>query len=296
VPITAPPEDQVHGVSPSTAVPPAGATHHEFQADCAVTHRAPDDPIGFPGEPGTSHDHTFLGNPSTDAFSTTGSLSAATTTCRVPMDKSAYWIPTMFDGDRPVLPVGQQVIYYKSGVFDYTSVRPFPRGLRFVAGSPRASAADFARGSVEGYECGNSYRNDDFTTMRACPAGTEVNVRYQAPSCWDGVHLFLPDESHLVYPVPGRYGRAICPASNPVAVPMLEVKMAFPVDGDVSRVRLSSGPGYSFHDGFIDAWDPATLRALVTHCIDGGLQCDARGFDQYKPDRGAALTGDYRLP
>ena len=298
VPVTAPPQDQVHGVTPSTAEPDTSPTHHEFQANCSVTHHRPDDPIVFPGRAGASHDHTFLGNPSVDAASTVQTLRAATTTCKVPEDKSAYWMPTMYDGNTPVLPVGPQVIYYKSGVYDYTSVRPFPTGLRFVAGSPSATITDFATatGAVEGFECGNSSRNWDFTTMTACPHGSRVNVRYQAPSCWDGIYLYKPDGSHLVYPVAGRYGRKVCPASNPVAVPMLEFKMAFPVDGDVSRVRLASGHGYSFHYDFFNAWDPATLRALVTHCIDGGLQCDPRGYDQYKPGRGAALTEDYRLP
>ena len=296
--ITAPVRDQVRGVTPSTAVPSQAPTHHEFQANCTVTHHRPDDPIVYPGQAGASHDHTFLGNPSVNARTTTASLRAATnTTCKVPEDKSAYWMPTMYDGDTPVLPVGPQVVYYKSGVFDYTSVRPFPTGLRYVVGSPSASMADFAQGSVEGFECGNSSRNYDFATMTDCPAGSRVNVRYQAPSCWDGVHLDSPDhKSHIVYPVAGRYGRKVCPASHPVAVPMLEFKMAFPVDGNVSRVRLASGRGYSFHYDFFNAWDPATLRALLTHCINGGLQCDARGFDLYKPGRGAALTEDYRLP
>ena len=295
--IEAPPQDQVRGVTPSTAVPDQSPTHHEFQANCSVTHHAPDDPIVFPGQPGASHDHTFLGNPSVNADTTVASLRAATTTCKVPEDKSAYWMPTMLDGDRPVLPVGPQVIYYKSGVFDYTSVRPFPTGLRYVVSSPSATMAQFAAGSVEGYECGNSSRNYDFTTMTNCPAGSQVNVRYQAPSCWDGIHLDSPDhQSHIVYPVEGQYGRKVCPAANPVAVPMLEFKMAFPIDGNVSRARLSSGRGYSFHYDFFNAWDPATLKALVDHCIDGGLQCNARGFDLYKPARGAALTEDYRLP
>lgn len=298
VTITAPPEDQVRGVTPSTAVPDTSPTHHEFQANCSVTHRRADDPIVFPNKLGASHDHTFLGNPSVNAASTVTSLRAATTTCKVPEDRSAYWMPTMFDGDKPVLPVGPQVIYYKAGVFDYTSVRPFPTGLRYVVGSPSATMDQFRNspGAVEGFECGNSSRNYDFTTLTSCPTGSQVNVRYQAPSCWDGVHLYEPDGSHIVYPVDGQYGRKVCPASNPVAVPMLEFKMAFPVDGNVSRVRLASGRGYSFHYDFFNAWDPATLTALVRHCINGGLQCNTRGFDLYKPARGAALTEDHRLP
>jgi hypothetical protein len=88
----------------------------------------------------------------------------------------------------------------------------------------------------------------------------------------------------------------ICPADHPVALPMIEFKMAFPASGDMSAVRLSSGRGYSFHYDFFTAWDPATQAALVGHCINGGLQCDARGYDQSHPEAGAALNDRYELP
>lgn len=270
-------------------------THHEFQVNCSVTRRLSDDPIVFPGQPGASHNHTFLGNTTTDAHSTTETLLAAgsgATSCLAPDDLSAYWFPTLFDGDQAVTPIGRQVVYYKSGVLDYTSVLPFPQGLRFVVGDPMATREEFreAPGAVEGWECGDSYHNWDFPTN--CPEGTQLNVRYQAPSCWDGVHLDSADhKSHMAYPVDGA-----CAGSHPVPVPMLEFKIAFPADGDVSDVRLASGRGFSWHYDFFNAWDPPTLEALVEHCINGGLQCDPRGFDQYKPDRGAALGEDYRLP
>ncbi|MFK4599895.1 hypothetical protein RKD30_006562 [Streptomyces pristinaespiralis] len=35
---------------------------------------------------------------------------------------------------------------------------------------------------------------------------------------------------------------------------------------------------------------------MVDHCIVGGLQCDARGYDQNHPEAGAALNADYQLP
>ncbi|GHH93123.1 hypothetical protein GCM10017779_35800 [Streptomyces capillispiralis] len=148
----------VTGVTPSTKEPPR-RYFHEFQANCSVTHTAPDDPIVYPRQPGRSHDHTFMGNTTTEAHSTTASLAAGTTTCLAPGDRSAYWMPTMYDGDTPVLPVGPQVIYYKAGVTDYTSVRPFPKGLRYVVGSPLQSARQFRDhpGFVEGWECGDSF-------------------------------------------------------------------------------------------------------------------------------------------
>jgi hypothetical protein len=286
----------VTGVTPSSATPPATdppTTHHEFQANCAVSRtNLPDDPIIFPNLPGASHSHTFMGNTTTTAATTLASLNAGGTSCITPGDKTAYWMPTLYHGDTAVQPVGRQVIYYKSGVIDYRSVRPSPPGLRYVVGSPAATLDEFrnAPGAVEGWECGDSVRNWDFPA--SCPAGSQLNIRYQAPSCWDGIHLDTPDhKSHMAYPTVG-----ICPASHPVAVPMVEFKMAFPVSGNMANVRLASGRAYSFHYDFYNAWDARTLNALVTHCINGGLQCDPRGFDQYKPNRGAALNANYVLP
>jgi hypothetical protein len=262
---------------------------HEFQANCSVTRNLPDDPIVFFGQPGASHMHTFMGNTTTDANTTLASLQAGGTSCKVPGDKSGYWMPTMYNSNQPVMPIGPQVIYYKSGVIDYTSLRPFPAGLKFVVGSPTNTAAQFMNESEQGWECGNSAFNPTFPE---CIAGAELNVRFQSPSCWDGKHLDSPDhKSHMAYPVAGR-----CTAAHPIALPMLEFKMAFPAGMDTSQVRLSSGAGYSFHYDFFNAWDPATLDALVKQCINGGLQCNARGFDETQPGRGAALTEQYTLP
>ncbi|MEV6609338.1 DUF1996 domain-containing protein [Kutzneria sp. NPDC051319] len=272
-------------------------THHEFQADCTITHHQPDDPIVFPNQPGASHDHTFLGNTTTNAATTLNSLLAAgtgATTCLAPDDLSAYWFPTLYNGNQPILSTWSQVVYYKSGILDYTKVQPFPQGLKFVVGDMMATQDQFqhAPGAIEGWECGDSFHNWDFPSY--CTDGTQANIRYQAPSCWDGVHLDSADhKSHMAYP---DRVTLTCPADHPVPVPMLEFKIAFPVSGDMSQVHLASGRGYSWHYDFFNAWDPPTLAALVKHCINGGLQCDSRGFDLYKPDRGAALGPDYRLP
>ena len=288
---------QVTGVTPSTANPPP-RYFHEFQANCSVTHTAPDDPIVYPGQAGRSHDHTFMGNRSTNANSTTDSLYGGGTTCKAPGDASAYWMPSLFKGEQKILPVGPQVIYYKTGVTDYTSVRPFPKGLRFVVGNPMQSAQEFRDhpGWVEGWECGESFKNVDFPSN--CPVGSQLNLRMQAPSCWNSLYLDTPDhKSHMAYPeVKAGTNDDVCPASHPVALPMVEFKMAFPADGDMSQVRLASGRGYSFHYDFFNAWEERTLKAMVDHCIVGGLQCDPRGYDQSYPERGAVLNAEYRLP
>ncbi|WP_405150050.1 DUF1996 domain-containing protein [Sphaerisporangium sp. NBC_01403] len=285
------------GGSGSTPIPSPTftdlVTHHEFQANCSFTQNRPDDPIVFPGLPGASHMHTFVGNTTTNASSNLTSLLAGGTSCTNPHDKSAYWFPSFYNGNTLVQPTGLQVIYYKSGILEYWRVQNFPQGLRFVVGSPSATLEQFrdSPGAVEGFECGNISKVWDIPT--SCPAGSQVNVRFQAPSCWNGVDLDSADhKSHMAYPVNGY-----CPATHPVAVPMLEFKIAFPASGDLSQARLASGRGYSWHYDFFNAWDNmAILNALVTHCINGGLQCDPRGYDLYHPNRGAALTPNFELP
>ena len=78
--------------SARTPAPVTGnpVTGPEFHATCTVSHHAKDDPIVFPGLVGASHHHTFLGNRTTDACSTTASLTAATTmSCEPAGDLSA---------------------------------------------------------------------------------------------------------------------------------------------------------------------------------------------------------------
>ncbi len=262
---------------------------HEFQADCTINRVAHDDPIVFPRQPGVSHMHTFMGGRA-NAFSTTGKLTSASTSCSVPADHSGYWFPAMYLGNRLIKAQGPQIVYYKAGIRAYNTIRAFPGGLRFVVGSPAATEYQFEhRSGASGWSCGNSYDNWDFPA--SCPGGSKLIVRYQAPSCWDGRHLDKPDhKSQMAYPVDGR-----CPSSHPVALPMLEFKIAYPVFGDLSGLRLSSGRGYSWHADFFASWNMTTEEALVTQCINGGGQCDARGYDQHKPGRRQVLNGRYQL-
>lgn len=168
----------VTGVVPSKAEP----THryfHEFQANCSVSHTRPDDPIVYPGQPGKSHDHTFMGNTTTNAASTTASLDSGRTTCRAPGDKSAYWMPTLLKGNTPVLPVGPQVIYYKAGVTDYTSVRSFPKGLRFVVGSPcsrRPTSATTAASWRAGSAATASSTSTSRSSVRTGPTSSSTSA------------------------------------------------------------------------------------------------------------------------
>ncbi len=247
--------------------------YHEFQVNCPAVRHAKDDPIIYPGQPGASHNHTFFGNTTTNAFTTEATLEAGPTSCQFAGDKSGYWTPTLYAKGQIVDP-DYAIVYYKSGIDNYPSVQPFPKGLKLIAGFAMAkSTADFP-GT---WSCGNSINQKDFPST--CPPGTKLIARLQAPSCWDGKNLDSANHrDHMAYPVHGG-----CPSDHPVPVPMLEFKIPYNVNGTNMQLALASGPGYTFHEDFFAAWDPAQQSTLVDRCIHGGRQCASSGYDPHKP-------------
>src|SRR5262245_61740547 len=76
-----------------------------FVSGCRFSHRNTDDPIVYPGQPGKSHDHTFIGNDSTNAFSTVETMLGASSSCRREGDTAGYWVPTLISPDgKPIVP------------------------------------------------------------------------------------------------------------------------------------------------------------------------------------------------
>jgi hypothetical protein len=253
--------------------PPPRAGFHEFPANCTVTHRLNDDPIVFPGLPGASHNHTFVGNPTTPAATTPPALLGGPTSCQDPKDASSYWFPTLLQNGVPVAPE-RVTVYYKSGVSDYRTVRPFPAGFRLVVGDARATSVTAFKGT---WTCGGHLFTD---IPSSCPAGSSLIVRLMAPSCWDGVNLDSPNhKSHMVYPVSG-----VCPADHPAPLPMLQMKVPYKLPGgNTSGLTYSSGPSFTFHYDFMNGWDPARQAQVISHCVNGGRQCNGLGIDRHKP-------------
>ncbi|MFC8537759.1 DUF1996 domain-containing protein [Streptomyces sp. NPDC057249] len=245
----------------------------EFLAECPYTHRAPDDPIVFPGLPGASHMHSFFGNDSTNGHSDLASLEKARSTCSPDIDLSSYWVPTLYDGDRAVEPTGTTFYYLGEGVRDdvIRQIRPFPRGLRIVAGNARATGPN--DNTISRWSClhhGEVNPSHDFVN---CPADAMLESYLDFPQCWNGKDLDSPDhKSHMSYPVNGE-----CPATHPVPVPKLRQVLRYPVNGDPSRFRLASGPGYTMHGDFFNVWPEAELAQRVRDCINAIIKCGADG-------------------
>ena len=240
-----------------------------FISACRFSHRAADDPIIYPGKPGLSHDHSFVGNTSTGAFSTLASLRATgTTTCQRPGDTAAYWVPTLIVDGKAVAPRGA-TIYYRRRTTDH--VQPFPQGLKMIAGDSHSMTPQSLR--VAFWNCGVQTMIPPSSTAPACPdeRGSGLRLHVNFPSCWDGRQLDSTDhQSHMAYSRAGS-----CPATHPVSVPAISLIYRYPVVGE-HAIALTSGGEYSGHADFFNAWNPHTLARLVDSCLNALRHC-ARG-------------------
>jgi hypothetical protein len=250
--------------SASPASPPLNGI--QFISVCGFSHRGPDDPIVYPNRPGVSHDHTFVGNTSTDAFSTPTSLRAAGTTCSRRGDTAAYWAPTLLFRGSPVVPV-DAIVYYRRT--SNAKVRPFPFGLRMVAGNSHAfTPQSFI---VTAWDCGDATDVPRSSTIPLCPTGSNLRLRVNFPDCWDGKNLdSLDHQRHMAYSSGGR-----CPRSHPVPVPAISLILRYPTPAanGPTDAYLASGGQLSAHADFINSWDEVALTKLVNNCLNKYRHC-----------------------
>jgi hypothetical protein len=243
-----------------------------FVSACTFSHRGPDDPIVKPDQPGASHSHDFFGNVTTAANSTFDSLRLGSTTCSRPKDTAAYWAPTLLLDGQAVTPIGINA-YYRTGRRDPAAIQPFPSGLKIVAGNSKATGPQSAR--VVTFSCRGMTepKQASSSVVPTCATGRGLGLAMSIhfPDCWNGKDLDSADhQSHMAYSV-----RGVCPAGYPVSVPALTVHVKYAIAGGPG-VSLSSGPAYTAHADFFNAWDQAELTKLVRNCINAQVECGAR--------------------
>jgi hypothetical protein len=245
----------------------------KFESVCFYDHSAKDDPIVFPGQPGASHLHDFISNNTTNANTTLASLQAGSTNCMNTFDKAAYWAPTMLlgatinsmgmvVGGTPIHPSSVTVYYLSNGK---NNTQPFPLGIKLIAGNSHATSPAQEHNVLWG--CSTSAPT--LPQAPKCGTSEHLHVRVNFADCWDGVHLDSVDHvSHVAYSVNG-----VCPAGFPVPVPQLSILLKYPYN-DGTKVLMSSGPTYTQHADFFNAWDVNEMAKLTKICLDANVQCN----------------------
>jgi hypothetical protein len=266
-----------------------------FRMFCQFSHVGFVDPIVAPGDAAFMHLHMFFGNTAVDQDSTYTSLrSTGNSTCDGgPLNRTAYWMPAVFDGqDRVVVPSRFELYYKAENAADPARVRAKPNGLRMVAGAPDTRVFDWRCGGRSG------------TTIPNCGSGERLTVSVRFPYCWDGKNLDSPDHrSHMAYGTNNTWGP--CPTSHPVHLPELTEFAHFDDVSNTGNWYLStdrmdpSSPapnGSTMHADWFGAWDNDIQNRWVTNCIQArrnasnGNLCDGEQLLQ-----APAYTGPDRL-
>lgn len=275
----------------------------QFRIQCQPSHFSTEDPIVFPGEPGSGHLHMFFGNLLADADSTGNSLlEAGASTCQGgELNRSAYWMPAMVDADGAVIHPEAITLYYKSHRVDDLD-GTYPHGLQMAAGFNKQGTHNQSFRASERLSWG-CYNGSSTTAIRAsipgtvsapCPAGQPIQATIQFPQCIaveDGEPVLTStnfvDHTLMLFSESGNYGDQgkSCPASHPYRVPQISYLVRWPtveyVNGrpdrsrpiDVSGWRLSSDhhdsdPGGSLHADWLGAWNLQTNESWLEGCFD----------------------------
>ncbi len=263
----------------SSAYEPSG----NFRLICGYSHLANDDPIVYPGQPGRSHLHMFFGNREADANSTYKSLrQSGDSSCQGgPINRSAYWMPALFDGNGEVVIPEFISVYYKGPGHsingDRVDVVELAPGLQMIAG---AKPSDPDAPSRHQWYC--EFSQNKARTIPNCSPNELVGVVLPFPSCWNGVTIDSGDHrSHLAY-ISYENGSALCPRTHPISIPEFTLGAWFEHDGNSANWHLSSdrvpgmprhANGSSFHSDWLGAWDPDIMTTWTDRCINGLLNC-----------------------
>ena len=252
-------------------------------------HRNSDNFITSPRLPnGAHHVHDYVGNTSTDRYSTNESLAAASTTCQRG-DKSVYFWPVLRDirssgedADRPgggrdgnqgrILSPDDVSVEFLGN--PQASVVSMPRFLRVVTGDAKAvTNGPLASKARARWTCSGTPGRASFTHYPLCPAGQLVERIGEYPSCWSGTDTDSENHrTHVTFPDPAT---GACPTGT-VPIPRLRITVAysvppgrsFAVDTFPDQQRKAVTDHFDFENLM-----PDSLMRFVVDCINSGRTC-----------------------
>ncbi|GGR08003.1 DUF1996 domain-containing protein [Streptomyces netropsis] len=250
-------------------------------------HFNPDNVIVTPGvRNGAHHMHDYVGNKSTDAFSTDNSLAAAGTTC-TNGDKSSHYWPVLRVLDGKVAPDANApggghdgnmgtVLRPASVTLQFrgnpvTKVTAMPRFLRVITGDAKALTNGVANANAS-WSCAGFENRQLKDKYPICPNGAQVVRTFAFQNCWDGRNT--DSANHRTHVAFARADGS-CPRGFK-AIPQLVQRITYDVPAGVP-FAVDSFPEQlhkpvTDHGDFINVMSDA-LMARATACINGGRTC-----------------------
>lgn len=261
---------------------------------CTLAKTGMFDPIVYAGKAGVGHFHAFYGNTSIVPSSTTESLVAAgNSTCMGgTANRTAYWVPMMVTEQGAMIASDSMIIYYKAGYqSDPRNIREIPVGLRLIAGSMSATAANSypSQYYAEEWSCESRYVGSQSIPDCRTDGTDRVTLHINFPACWNGRDLDSPDhKSHMAYPIfSNTTNGSKCPTTHPVQIPTITEIFAWkiPAGSVMAKWRLSNEialpatarGGFGAHADWMNGWDQAIHRAFVVNCLNARKDCQV-GF------------------
>ena len=246
---------------------------HGFRFFCVPSHFSYNDPIVYPGQDGAAHLHMFFGNTDVDAFSTSESIvNLGNSTCDGGItNRSAYWIPALYNEDNQVVLPSVITLYYKSWVSDRSVIQPIPAGLQILAN-------DKVKGST-GVVVSTVDREIWKGTIRVYEHDNSLHIEIRFPDC---VAVDADRKPVLTSPSGTRhvaYSSGSCPLSHPYTIPQLTQIISWNDISFASEWRLSSDlmkdspKGTTMHADYVAAWTEDAARTMSDCVRDGYREC-----------------------
>ncbi|MEU4404664.1 DUF1996 domain-containing protein [Streptosporangium sp. NPDC023963] len=254
-----------------------------FTSRCGTNrngHRNSDNFIVAPGVTnGAHHVHDYVGNLSTDGFSTDQSLAAAGTTCAL-NDRSVYFWPVLRDrtsdanADDPdgnvgtIMQARQVNLQFRGN--PVSRVSPMPRFIRMITGDAKA-ATNGGANALAKWSC-TGFTNRITTKYPLCPRGSQLVRILDFPSCWDGQNTDSANHrTHVLFPD----ANGACP-SGTRAIPQLRMTLVYSTPRTPS-FALDAFPEQR-HNPVTDHADfanlmPDRLMRFAVDCINRNRRC-----------------------
>ncbi|MXP28666.1 DUF1996 domain-containing protein [Porphyrobacter algicida] len=256
-----------------------------FRLTCAPSHLSYDDPVVYPDQPGKSHLHLFFGNSLANASSTYQSLRKTGSSTCGELNRSAYWMPALMNGQKVILP-DYATVYYKrrptSDPLCHTATIEcigLPRGLRYVFGRAMTGGktASDTKDPVNFVCTKPAISSRDMNeVLSKCQNGAKFLAQIAANNCWNGTQLDSPDHrSHMAQMYWNNRGQQVCPRGHKFQTPDFHFIVTWTMRDQMRSAKFSSdimadtAAGETLHADWFGAWDDQTLATWLKNCING---------------------------